>query len=218
MSTRLAVFDCDGTLVDGQAEVCLAMERAFAATGHPAPGRQAVRRAIGLSLPNAVRGLLPDADEAHRMQVVQAYKNAFRAAREEGALAEPLFDGIEELLRALHADGWKLAVATGKSSRGLRHCLAQHGIADLFASTHTADDHPSKPHPAMLEAALAETGAAPGDAVMIGDTTYDMDMAVAAGVCAIGVGWGYHAPDELRASGAQAVAQDVAALEALLRG
>jgi phosphoglycolate phosphatase len=209
---RLAVFDCDGTLVDGQADVCWAMERAFARAALPAPDVSAVRRAVGLSLPQAVRALAPDLTEDQNRAVTEFYRSSFRARREEGLLDEPLYDGIAELLTALHADGWRLAVATGKSDRGLAACLATHGIADLFVSLQTADRHPSKPHPAMLEAALFEAGATPHQAVMIGDTSFDMLMARSARVAAVGVAWGYHAPAELLASGALTIAETVAEL------
>ncbi|MFN4019750.1 MAG: HAD-IA family hydrolase [Erythrobacter sp.] len=212
LPVRLAVFDCDGTLVDGQADVCWAMERAFTRAGLAAPDAAAVRRMVGLSLPVAIRHLAPDLDEAQNRAVTEFYKSSFRARREEGLLDEPLYDGIAELLTALHDGGWSLAVATGKSDRGLAACLATHGITDLFVSLQTADRHPSKPHPAMLEAALFEAGAAPHQAVMIGDTSFDMLMARSAGVRAVGVAWGYHAPAELLASGAFSVADTVAAL------
>jgi phosphoglycolate phosphatase len=211
-ATRLAVFDCDGTLVDGQADVCWAMERAFVRAGLVAPEVSAVRRAVGLSLPQAVRALAPEISEDKNRAVTEFYRSSYRARREEGLLDEPLYDGIADLLRSLHQAGWQLAVATGKSDRGLAACLASHGIADLFVSLQTADRHPSKPHPAMLEAALFEAGAQPEQAVMIGDTSFDMLMARNAGVRAVGVGWGYHAPHELLASGAVSVADSTAAL------
>lgn len=204
--TRLAVFDCDGTLVDGQASVCTAMDRAFAACGLAAPDHHRVRRIVGLSLPQAIGLLLPAADEATRSALDAAYRGAFRAAREAGELVEPLFAGIAETLAALDDAGWTLGVATGKSARGLDHCLAAHGLTKRFATLQTADHHPSKPHPAMLEAALAEAGADAAHAVMIGDTRYDMAMARAAGVRAIGVDWGYHSREELFEAGADAVA------------
>jgi phosphoglycolate phosphatase len=213
---RLAVFDCDGTLVDGQADVCWAMDRAFARAGLPAPDPQAVRRAVGLSLGVAVSTLAPDLPEEQARAVTEFYRSSFRGRREEGLLDEPLYDGIAELLAGLHDAGWLLAVATGKSDRGLAACLATHGISDLFVSLQTADRHPSKPHPAMLEAALFEAGAQPHQAVMIGDTSFDMLMARSAGVRGIGVAWGYHAPAELRSSGAIAVAETVAALGTML--
>lgn len=214
--TRLAVFDCDGTLVDGQADVCWAMERAFERARLPAPPLAEVRRVIGLSLPVAIRQLAPDLSDADAGNVTEFYKSSFRARREEGLLGEPLYDGIAELLAGLHAGGWNLAVATGKSDRGLAACLAAHGISDLFISLQTADRHPSKPHPAMLEAALADAGAAPHQAVMIGDTTFDMLMAKSIGVPAIGVAWGYHTAQELRSGGAHSIAETVADLGALL--
>jgi phosphoglycolate phosphatase len=216
-ATRLAVFDCDGTLVDGQADVCWSMRRAFERAGATPPEDRFVRRVVGLSLPVAVRQLAPALDERQQRDVVEFYKSSFRARREEGLLDEPLFDGIADLLRSLRADGWALAVATGKSDRGLAACLAEHGIADLFVSLQTADRHPSKPHPAMLEAALFEAAAAPAAAVMIGDTTFDIDMARAAGVPAIGVAWGYHPPHELAEAGAVRVAGDVAELGRILK-
>ncbi|MEQ5788988.1 HAD-IA family hydrolase [Erythrobacter sp. NFXS35] len=211
-AVRLAVFDCDGTLVDGQADVCWAMDRAFARAGLSAPDMQAVRRIVGLSLPVAVRSLAPNLPEDQARAVTEFYRSSFRARREEGLLDEPLYDGIAELLGSLRDAGWSLAVATGKSDRGLAACLACHGIADMFVSLQTADRHPSKPHPAMLEAALYEAGAAPREAVMIGDTSFDMLMARSAGVRAVGVAWGYHAPAELLASGAISVAETSAAL------
>lgn len=213
---RLAVFDCDGTLVDGQGAVVAAMASAFAQAGLPAADPHQVRRMVGLSLPQAVTRLAPAASENQVRDAVAAYKAAFRAAREAGTLAEPLFPGMAGLLGALEEGGWTLAVATGKSDRGLAHCLAAHGIAGHFASLQTADRHPSKPHPAMLEAALAEAGAEPAHAVMIGDTAYDIAMAATIGVRAIGVGWGYHEPSELIAAGAEFVAIDAAQLQEYL--
>ena len=205
--SRLAVFDCDGTLVDGQAAVCDSMEAAFAEAGLPAPDRNAVRRIVGLSLPQAVMHLSPDADREQSVAVVEAYKTHFRATRESGALREPLYPGIRETLLALRDAGWSLAVATGKSDRGLRATIATHDLSDLFGSLQAADHHPSKPHPAMLEAALVESLAEPVDAVMIGDTSFDIEMAKAAQVTPIGVAWGYHEPAELLRAGAKIVAE-----------
>ena len=213
---KLAVFDCDGTLVDGQADICTAMEEAFTSLGFARPERQQVRQIVGLSLPQALRRLAPDVEPQLQDALVEAYKQSFRNARAEGRLGEPLFDGIRPLLDSLRGDGWTLGVATGKSDRGLVHCLASHGLSDHFVTLQTADRHPSKPHPAMLEAALAEALALARDTVMIGDTSYDMEMAVAAGVRPIGVAWGYHTPRELIAAGADAVAQSPRELKELL--
>jgi phosphoglycolate phosphatase len=216
VTVRLAVFDCDGTLSDGQAAVCAAMDAAFAAAGLAPPDRNRVRRSVGLSLPQAVRQIAPDAAEQEAAVVVEAYKEAFRRSRSEGTLVEPLYEGIVHLLGRLKARGWLLGVATGKSDRGLESCLVTHGVFDLFVTLQTADRHPSKPHPSMLHAAMAEAGAAPADTVMIGDTAFDMAMARAAGCRTLGVAWGYHAPEELIEAGAEAVAQTPADLEELI--
>ena len=216
MSVRLALFDCDGTLVDGQAGVCNAMDAAFADAGLPLPDRHLVRRIVGLSLPQAIRSLAPDISEVQQAEIDTAYRSRFRASRESGALVEPLYDGIAALVEALAADGWTLGVATGKSDRGLEHCLATHGLTRHFTTLQTADRHPSKPHPAMIHAALAETGAQSEECVMIGDTAFDMAMASAAGVRALGVDWGYHTPRELFEAGAEAVATSPAHLKDLI--
>jgi phosphoglycolate phosphatase len=213
---RLALFDCDGTLVDGQAGVVHAMEAAFAELGQAAPDRHQVRRIVGLSLPQAIQQLLPDADEKLRGEIDENYRRIFRAARENGQLVEPLYDGIADLIVRLSGQGWALGVATGKSQRGLEHCLATHGLTAHFATLQTADHHPSKPHPSMIEAALAETGAAHESCVMIGDTQFDVAMAMNAGVRAIGVDWGYHTTRELLEAGAEAVATSPAQLEEML--
>jgi phosphoglycolate phosphatase len=135
------------------------------------------------------------------------YKRAFWKLRAAGKVEEPLFDGVIELLDALEADGWLLAVATGKSDRGLKHCLESHGIHARFVSLQTADRHPSKPHPSMVEQAIADAGAAPDTTIVLGDTSFDMAMAAAAGAAPIGAGWGYHETQELLDAGAIAVAE-----------
>ena len=216
--TSLIVFDCDGTLVDGQAVIRETMEQAFTAVGLAVPERNAVRRIVGLSLPQALGRLAPDTDDTTRAQVMEAYKTHYRDRRTSGRLEEPLYEGIDPLLRHLHAGGRLLGVATGKSDRGLQACLASHGLTDLFTTLQTADRHPSKPHPAMLHEAMEDAGAAPHDTVMIGDTTFDIAMARAAGTRAIGVAWGYHDPAELLAAGADQVAQTVAELGEMIDG
>ena len=213
---RLAVFDCDGTLVDGQAAVVEAMAAACSALGETLPDPNHTRRSVGLSLPSAMLSLFPDAEATRRDALVEAYKDAFRAARERNAVVEPLYDGIAELLTGLHAGGWQLAVATGKSMRGLKHTLETHGLSDLFSSLQTADRNPSKPDPAMLRNAMDDCLAQ--SCVMIGDTSYDMAMARQIGARAIGVDWGYHAPDELIDAGAERVVADTNELKELLDG
>jgi phosphoglycolate phosphatase len=204
---RLALFDCDGTLVDSQSNICLAMEACFAGAGLPPPPRERTRRVVGLSLVEAMRAMAPEAEEAVHVALAEAYKTAFQRLRSRGLVEEPLYDGIAELLDVLEGEGWLLGVATGKSDRGLRLCLERHGLSGRFVTLQTADRHPSKPHPAMIEAALAESGADAELSMMIGDTSYDMAMAKAAGVRAVGVAWGYHEAEELRAAGADFVAR-----------
>ncbi len=217
MSTRLAVFDCDGTLVDSQANICRAMEHAFATLALPAPPRPAIRAIVGLSLVEAMALLAPELGTAAHLALTDAYKTTFRRMREDGELdAEPLYDGLVAALDALAADGWTLGIATGKSDRGLAHVLALHGLTGRFVTLQTADRHPSKPHPAMLHAAMAEAGAVPHMTAMIGDTSFDMAMARAAGVRAVGVTWGYHREAALWSAGAQAMAQRCADLPACL--
>ncbi|MEH3103842.1 MAG: HAD-IA family hydrolase [Sphingomonas phyllosphaerae] len=213
MPIKLAVFDCDGTLVDSQANICRVMEHAFATFGLPAPPRAATRAIVGLSVVEAMTLLAPALDPATHLALSDTYKATFRRMREAGELdAEPLYDGLVAALDALAADGWSFGVATGKSDRGLAHVLAVHGLADRFVTLQTADRHPSKPDPAMLRAAMAEAGALPHMTAMIGDTTFDMAMARAAGARAIGVNWGYHREAALWQAGAERLAQRCADL------
>jgi phosphoglycolate phosphatase len=212
MTVRLAIFDCDGTLVDSQHNIVTAMQGAFEAASLTCPERTDILSIIGLSLPQAMAKLLPGADDDFCDLLAGHYRQCFRDLRAAGVVHEPLYDGIADLLDNLEAQGWLLAVATGKSDRGLANVLAHHGLSARFISLQTADRHPSKPHPSMIAAALSDAGAHAQDAVMIGDTSFDMLMAGAAGVPALGVGWGYHQPGELFASGARSVAQDSAEL------
>ena len=190
---RLALFDCDGTLVDSQANICLAMEDAFTRAGMTPPPRSATRRVVGLSLVPAMQALLPDAEDSLHRELAEDYKTAFHRLRGRGMIEEPMFDGILAAMDALQSDGW------------LALCLEHHGILDRFVTLQTADRHPSKPHPSMVYQAIADAGAAPQTTVMIGDTSFDMAMGVAAKSRALGVDWGYHEPHELHAAGAYAV-------------
>lgn len=145
--TRLAIFDCDGTLVNSGADICAAMDRGFHALGLPPPPHEATRRVIGLSLPRAVAVLAPHADSATRSDLAEGYKRAFHAMRASGDVAEPLYDGIVEVIETLAVSGWRLGIATGKSDRGLGLCLERHGLGGHFVTLQTADRHPSKPTP-----------------------------------------------------------------------
>lgn len=203
---RLALFDCDGTLVDSQANICLAMEHCFERSGLTPPDRGAIRRIVGLSVREAMAALLPQGEAALHDVLSEDYKSAFHALRGKGLIEEPLFDGILEAMARLDEAGWLLGVATGKSDRGLALCLEHHGITRRFVTLQTADRHPSKPHPAMVDAAMTEAGAAPETTVMIGDTSFDMLMGRAANAHALGVSWGYHGIDDLTDAGAHHIA------------
>ncbi len=206
MTVKLAVFDCDGTLVDSQANIIAAMADAFARAGLPEPDPHATRRIVGLSLTEAMTAMLPGGDPALMDELAEHYREAFHRLRAAGALAaEPLYPGVADGLVELKARGWALGVATGKSDRGLALCLEHHKLTDLFVTLQTADRHPSKPHPGMLHAAIAEAGAAAADTVMIGDTVFDIAMGKNAGARPIGVDWGYHDAHELTAAGAERV-------------
>jgi len=209
---KLAIFDCDGTLVDSGATIRAALERAFDAHGLECPPPDVTRKVIGLSLMESMAALVPDGDHA---ALTKSYKEAFFAMRGAGQVEEPLFDGIAELLDRLEADGWLLGVATGKSDRGLKHSLNCHRLGDRFVTLQTADRHPSKPHPAMAVAAMAAAGADAERTIFIGDTGWDMGCARNAGVGAIGAAWGYHDVEELLAEGAHTVASEPGEVAAL---
>jgi len=199
---RLVVFDVDGTLIDSQEMIVAAMGRAFGGLGIDLPGRDEVLSIVGLSLDQAIARLVPELDAAQVAQAAALYRQAFLTLRAEtgGEADVPLFPGARRALELLHAhDELLMGIATGKARRGLEHVFAAHDLGHFFATSQTADNHPSKPHPAMLLQALAETGVDANNAVMIGDTTFDMEMGRAAGVRTIGVSWGYHPRDALDA-------------------
>lgn len=210
----LVVFDIDGTLVDSGALILDVFSRTFDTIGHAMPEPRAVLSLLGLSLPVLMRRLMPDADEATLETAVAVHKAGFVALRQErGPAAAPLFAGAKDEIERLAAIPEVLiGAATGMARRGLDHMIETHGFERHFVTRQTADGHPSKPHPSMLVTALAETGVAPGRAVMVGDTSYDMEMAANAGIAGIGVSWGHHDARTLREAGARTVARDFAAL------
>ena len=211
----LAIFDIDGTLVDSRASIFRAATEAARAIGAPEPEYDRVRRIVGLSLDEAMRTLEPDLDEPTLADFVAGFRASFARMHAEG-YQEPLYDGALEHLRRLHRDGWRLALATGQNRKGVARNLAREGWADLFISSHCADDGPGKPDPSMLFAALRACDAHPEQAVMIGDTAHDARMARNAGIAAVGVSWGFHTVEEQRAEGVRHVATDFPDLEAAL--
>lgn len=202
---KLVVFDCDGTLVDSQHQIVAAMTAAFAAHGWAAPTPAETRKVIGLTLEDAMAMLTPDKEtEAHR-SLADTYRQAFQQLREAGDIEDPLFPGVQTVLQALYDAGHVLGIATGKSRRGLDHVLKKYGLADLFVTLQTPDVAPGKPHPAMLEQAMNDTGARRQNTVLVGDTVFDIQMAGHARVASIGVSWGYHTPHALQDAGADHV-------------
>jgi phosphoglycolate phosphatase len=214
---KLVIFDCDGTLVDSQHGIVHSMQHAYGEVGMEFPGRERALSIVGLSLIEAFRILEPHSDHATHVKLAEAYKNSFQHMRQSRLHEEPLYEGCREVLDRLHArDDVLLAMATGKSQRGVRALLEREGLEGYFQSIQTADDAPSKPHPAMIFQALADTGGRTEATVMVGDTSYDMEMARNAQVGALGVSWGYHHDDELTGAGAHHIINHYKEMEAFL--
>ena len=200
---RLVVFDVDGTLVDSQADIVSCINAAFAGMDQPEPARSDVLGLVGLSLDVLMPKLAPNLTPADHAQLIQVYKDAYMTQRRiAGTVASsPLYEGALDCLHRLNAmPDVLLGVATGKSKRGFDKLIEGHGLEVLFVTQQVADFHPSKPHPAMLHTAMAEAGVDAAEAIMIGDTSFDMDMAASAGMRSIGVNWGYHTPEKLQAA------------------
>ena len=197
---RLVIFDVDGTLVDSQGDIVAAMTRAFAAVDAPLPERSKLLSIVGLSLDVAMPVLAPDLTAGAHRQMVESYKAAYMELRTQVGVAQssPLYPGAMDTLRRLHAlPEVLLGIATGKSRRGLDKLIEGHALDGLFLTQQVADFHPSKPHPSMILQAMQDAGVEPADTVMVGDTSFDMEMARAAGVRGVGVNWGYHPPERL---------------------
>ncbi len=214
---KLVIFDCDGTIVDSQHAILQAMHQAFVAAGLPPPAREGVLEVVGLSLSTAIARLLPEPDVERVHWLGEAYKAAFAELRQSPAHSEPLFPGARETIAALANRGdLMLGVATGKSRRGVDILFERERLAPYFMTIQTADTHPSKPHPAMVHEAMAEAGVLALDTVVVGDTTFDVEMARLAGTGVVGVTWGYHPAAQLSAAGAHALVDGYAELPGAL--
>jgi phosphoglycolate phosphatase len=216
MTRKLAVWDVDGTLVDSRAVIFDAAKAVFVHLDLPPPEYDVVRQIVGLSLAEGLRQLLPDLPPDRIARAVEGYKDAFQTMHRQPGFIEPLYAGAAQCLERLRREGWLIAMATGKSRRGVETIIQMHDWADLFDSTHCADDGPGKPHPAMLLAAMQALGCDARQTIMIGDTAHDMRMARAAGVRAQGVTWGFHTAAEIWAGGANDVVDDFPSLEKAL--
>lgn len=210
----LVVFDMDGTLIDSGAEIAARVLKAFASVGLPPPSLEAIRANVGLSLPVYLSAVSGSDDP----EVISALFDAYRAAAAASPPGQmPMFDGARAVLdRLRQRPDTLLAVATGKGRAGLDKTLAQNDMAHYFASLQTPDTNPSKPHPGMLQAAMDDCGAGPAETVMIGDAAFDIEMANAAGVRSIAVGWGMQPLAALVAAGATATVERFDALYDLI--
>jgi len=214
---KLVVFDMDGTLIDTHALIGEQMAAAFTGAGLPVPSPEASRRVIGLSLPVAIGRLAQSDDPELIDRLVETYRSNYRSILETTNDREPLFPGTREALDRLRADEQAiLGIATGKGLTGVNRILGVHGLTSYFTTLQTPDHNPSKPHPGMLLRAMAETGADTSQTIMVGDTTYDIGLANAAGVRSIGVTWGYHERDELIEAGATVLIDRYEDLDAAL--
>ncbi|MGH8461122.1 MAG: HAD family hydrolase [Stenotrophobium sp.] len=211
----LLIFDWDGTLADSAAMIVGAMQRAISALNLPPRSDQSIRELIGLGLNEALGRLYPEIELQHLRGLLDSYRAHWLA---EGAGEAPLFAGALDAVKDLYGSGHRIAIATGKSRAGLRRSLRHHAALQvMLSSSRCADETASKPNPLMLSELLEEEALTPADALMIGDTEYDMEMARAIGMPCIGVTCGVHDTTRLRESGARALIEDVRALPAWLR-
>ena len=209
MRYSLIIFDWDGTLMDSAARIVACMQHAARDAGRPVPDVRAARDVIGLGLQQAMQRLFPGADKATEQRLIEGYRAHWMG---EGLEPAYMFLGAQQLLHDLYAAGYLLAVATGKSRRGLDKSLNDSGLTDLFHATRCADETFSKPHPQMLEELLTDLNTGAADALMIGDSVYDVQMARSARVDAIGVAHGVHPRERLLAEGALTCFDDLTTL------
>jgi phosphoglycolate phosphatase len=209
---RLIVFDWDGTLMDSASGIAACIQEASREMGLPVPTLERARHVIGLGLHDSLRSAVPELPASGYAAFADLYRKHFLAL-ETGMC---LFPGVIELLRGLQESGYSLAVATGKSRRGLDRALAASGLDAYFAASRCADETNPKPHPAMLHELMAELEREPRELLMVGDTSHDLDMAASAGVDAVAVTYGAHAEDALRARAPKGVVSSIAELDAWL--
>ncbi len=208
----LVIFDWDGTLADSTAVIRRALQRAAADMSYPVPTDAQASYIIGMALRPALEHAIPTLREADIKPLTERYSHHFTSQESEIVL----FDGVREMLAALKARGHWLAVATGKSRRGLDRAFDSLGLREFFVASRCADEGFSKPHPGMLYALFEETGMTAADALMVGDTTHDLQLAENAGTAAIGVCYGAHSPHLLESHKSLVLVNSVPALAAFL--
>lgn len=191
---KLLIFDWDGTLADSEATIVAAMQTAIGQTALEPRSDAVIRQIIGLGLYEALSQLYPETGPSRLEQLAEAYRDAYLAATIEPV---PLFPRAEEILYQLQSSGYLLAVATGKSRRGLDRALTENGLQHCFVASRCADETLSKPDPLMLHELLEEVDLPAQSALMIGDSEYDMEMAGRAGIAALGVNSGVHDRERL---------------------
>ncbi|MBW8128365.1 MULTISPECIES: HAD-IA family hydrolase [Pseudomonas] len=192
---KLLIFDWDGTLANSIGRIVESMHMASTRSGFELRSDFAVKGIIGLGLPEAIRTLYPEISEVELVAFREHYADHYTALEAEPS---PLFDGVAQSLQAFRAEGYHLAVATGKSRRGLDRVLKAHGWDDYFDITRAADETASKPHPLMLEQILAHCGVSPRQALMVGDASFDLMMARNAGMDSVAVSYGAQAAEVLQ--------------------
>ncbi|MEW6646929.1 MAG: HAD-IA family hydrolase [Pseudomonadota bacterium] len=211
---ELLVFDWDGTLMDSEARIVACLQGAITDLGLPRKEVADLRNIIGLGLAEAIEMLFPGSDAATRQALVERYRHHFLVA---DPTPSALFEGAAEVLHGLAAQGYLLAVATGKGRRGLDKVLEETGLGPLFHATRCADETFSKPHPQMLLELMEHLGAEPQATLMIGDTEYDMEMARNARTHALAVSYGVHHPERLLRHGPLGCLQRIGDLPTWLR-
>ena len=209
----LIVFDWDGTLMDSTAVIAGSIQSACRDLGLTVPSNEAARHVIGMGLTQALRHAVPDAPETMYHPLTERYRHHFLS--QENAM--PMFALAQETIAELRSAGYSLAVATGKSRHGLNRAMQASAMQSYFHTSRTADETFSKPHPAMLHEIMAELDVEPKQTLMVGDTTHDLQMAINAGVDAIGMTHGAHPEDQLRALRPLALLDDFVALRAWLK-
>ena len=214
---RMVVFDCDGTIVDSQRAIVEIMQASFELHNLQLPERNEIIWGVGLDLSVAIKRLLPERHGLDINELCKTYRIIAADYRENRKFEDPLYPDAERVIRKLHADDWLLGVATGNSRAGLDHVLKLYNLSQLFITKQTSDCAAGKPNPEMLKNAMRDTGVSSELLFMVGDTTYDICMAVNAGTHAIGVSWGYHGIEELLQAGAEIIVHNYDELFTFLR-